>query len=66
MESLDYVLCVSTPYGGSVLCTSIYPACEILIGNATLYVDLLPLDMGHLNVILGMDGCQNIVLPLIL
>lgn len=33
MESLHYVLCVSSPSGGSMLYMSVYPACEILIGD---------------------------------
>lgn len=48
------MLCVSLPSGGLMLCTSIYPACEILIRDATLYVNLLPLEMGHFDIILGM------------
>ncbi|XP_028110447.1 uncharacterized protein LOC114308962 [Camellia sinensis] len=55
MESLPYLLCLSALFGESVLCSSIYHACEIQVGDATLFVDLLPLDIWHFDVILGMD-----------
>lgn len=55
MKSFRYILCVASPTGGYMLCSSIYPACELMLGNATLYVDLLPLDMRHFDIILGMD-----------
>jgi len=38
-----------------MLCSTIYPVCEILLENVVLYVDLLPLDMTHFDIILGME-----------
>ncbi|XP_028099582.1 uncharacterized protein LOC114299103 [Camellia sinensis] len=55
LESLPYLLCVSAPSRKSVLCTFVYCFCDMHIGSVTLYVDLLPLDIRHFNVILGMD-----------
>ncbi|XP_028086773.1 uncharacterized protein LOC114287582 [Camellia sinensis] len=40
---------------GSMVCAYVYPARDIVIGGMTLYVDLLPLGIDHLNCILGMD-----------
>ncbi|XP_028090121.1 uncharacterized protein LOC114290413 [Camellia sinensis] len=54
-ESLHYVLCVSSPSGGSMLRTFIYSACEIVIGNVQLSADMLLLDMAYFDIILGMD-----------
>ena len=45
MEPLPYVLFVPSPSGEFMVCTSIYLACEILVGDAQLYANLLPLDM---------------------
>ncbi|XP_028090065.1 uncharacterized protein LOC114290385 [Camellia sinensis] len=55
VELLPYVLCVSTPLGNSMICTSVYFACKLLIGEAQTYATLLPLDMTHFNIILGMN-----------
>ncbi|XP_028070070.1 uncharacterized protein LOC114272545 [Camellia sinensis] len=55
LESLPYLLCVSIPSRESVSCAFVYRICDMRIGNATLYVDLLPLDIRHFDVILGMD-----------
>ncbi|XP_028115964.1 uncharacterized protein LOC114313742 [Camellia sinensis] len=54
-EVLSYMLCVSSPLGGSMICTSVYFACELLIGDIRVYANLLPLDMTHFDIILGMD-----------
>ncbi|XP_028081322.1 uncharacterized protein LOC114282771 [Camellia sinensis] len=54
-ELLPYVLCVSSPLGVSMVCTSVYFACELLIGEVRVYGNLLPLDMTHFDIILGMD-----------
>ncbi|XP_028098905.1 uncharacterized protein LOC114298516 [Camellia sinensis] len=54
-ELLPYVLCVSLPLGDFMVCTSIYLACELLIGNVRVYANLLPLDMTHFDIILGMN-----------
>ncbi|XP_028105304.1 uncharacterized protein LOC114304346 [Camellia sinensis] len=55
MEPLNYVLCVSLPSGDYMLCASIYPACELLLGDIPLCTNLMPLDMIHFDIILGMD-----------
>ncbi|XP_028121535.1 uncharacterized protein LOC114318775 [Camellia sinensis] len=55
MERLNYVLCVSLPSGDYMLCVFIYPACELLLGDIPLYANLMPLDMEHFDIILGMD-----------
>ncbi|XP_028125311.1 uncharacterized protein LOC114322229 [Camellia sinensis] len=54
-EELTYVLCVSSPMGKSMLCTSLLSACELLIGDVRVYANLLPLDMNLFDIILGMD-----------
>ncbi|XP_028094465.1 uncharacterized protein LOC114294545 [Camellia sinensis] len=54
-EELTYVLCVSSPMGNSMICTSVYSACELLIGDVRVYANLLPLDMTSFDIILGMD-----------
>ncbi|XP_028053098.1 uncharacterized protein LOC114257526 [Camellia sinensis] len=54
METLNYILCVASPTGGSMLCSTVFIACELFLENATLYADL-PLDMGQFDVVLGMD-----------
>ncbi|XP_028052466.1 uncharacterized protein LOC114256965 [Camellia sinensis] len=55
MEPLPYVLCVSSPLRESMVCASIYFACEILIGDVWVDANLLPLDMAYFDIILGMD-----------
>ncbi|XP_028104464.1 uncharacterized protein LOC114303522 [Camellia sinensis] len=55
VELLPYVLCVSSPLGDFMACTSIYFACEFLIRDTRVYANLLPLDMTHFDIILGMD-----------
>ncbi|XP_028082973.1 uncharacterized protein LOC114284268 [Camellia sinensis] len=54
-EELTYVLCVSSPMGNSMICTSVCSACELLIGDIRVYANLLPLDMTSFDIILGMD-----------
>ncbi|XP_028085066.1 uncharacterized protein LOC114286168 [Camellia sinensis] len=55
LESMNYLLSISTPSGGSMVCAYLYPSCDIVIGDVTLYVDLLPLGIDHFECILGMD-----------
>ena len=38
-----------------MICACVYPACDIIIGDVTLYVDLLPLNIDIFDCILGMD-----------
>ncbi|XP_028060552.1 uncharacterized protein LOC114264145 [Camellia sinensis] len=54
-EELTYVLCVSLPMGNSMICTSVYSACELLIGDIRVYTNLLTPDMTSFDIILGMD-----------
>ena len=55
IERMTYVLSVSTPSGDSMMCSHVYPACDIMIGDMMLYVDLLPLNIDHFDCILRMD-----------
>ena len=55
LEQMTYVLSVSTPTGDSMMCSHVYLAYDIMIGDKVLYVDLLPLDISHFDCILGMD-----------
>ncbi|XP_028104963.1 uncharacterized protein LOC114303979 [Camellia sinensis] len=55
LESLPYLLYVSAPSGESLLCTFVYRVCDMHIGNVTLCIDLLPLDIRHFDVIMEMD-----------
>lgn len=55
LEPMNYLLFVSTPSGGSMVCAYVYPPCNIVIGDVTLYVNLLLLDIDHFDCILGMD-----------
>ncbi|XP_028080651.1 uncharacterized protein LOC114282199 [Camellia sinensis] len=55
LESLPYLLCLSAPSEEFVLCTFVYRVCDMRIGNAILYVDLLSLDIRHFDIIQGMD-----------
>lgn len=55
LELMTYVLSVTTPSGDSMMCAHVYPACDVMIGDMVLYVDLLPLDISHFDCILGMD-----------
>mgnify|MGYP003702906671 FL=1 len=36
-----------------------YPACEIIVGDMHLFIDLLPLNIDHFDIILGMDWLQK-------
>ncbi|XP_028104179.1 uncharacterized protein LOC114303253, partial [Camellia sinensis] len=54
-EVLSYMLYVSSPLGDSMICTSIYTACELHLGDIQVYVNLLPLDMTYFDIVLGMD-----------
>ncbi|XP_028088740.1 uncharacterized protein LOC114289267 [Camellia sinensis] len=55
METLSYILCVASPTGGSMSCSTVFAACELFLGNVVLYVDVIPLDLRHFDVVLGMD-----------
>ena len=52
---MNYLLVVSSPIGGSMTCAYMYLACEIIVGDVHLYIDLLPLNIDHFYVILVMD-----------
>ncbi|XP_028099709.1 uncharacterized protein LOC114299217 [Camellia sinensis] len=54
-ENLSYMLCVSSPLGESMICATIYLACELQLGDIRVYANLVPLDMTYFDVILGMD-----------
>ncbi|XP_028097460.1 uncharacterized protein LOC114297261 [Camellia sinensis] len=55
VEPMNYVLSVSTPSGDSMLCAYVYLACDVMIGDMLLYVDLMPAAIDHFDCILGMD-----------
>ncbi|XP_028117854.1 uncharacterized protein LOC114315434 [Camellia sinensis] len=55
MEPLNYVVFVSLPSGDYMLCASMYPTCELLLGDIPLCANLIPLDMVHFDIILGID-----------
>ncbi|XP_028093799.1 uncharacterized protein LOC114293911 [Camellia sinensis] len=55
LESMNYLLYISTLSGGSMVCAYVYPAYDNMIGDMLLYVDFLPLDIAHFDCILGMD-----------
>ncbi|XP_028096473.1 uncharacterized protein LOC114296377 [Camellia sinensis] len=54
-ETLSYMLCVSSPLGDTMVCTSVYFACELQFGNIRVYANLLPLNMTYFDIILGRD-----------
>ncbi|XP_028057571.1 uncharacterized protein LOC114261506 [Camellia sinensis] len=54
-EKLSYMLCVSSPMGDSMICASIYLACELQLGDIRIYANLLPLGMTCFDIVLGMD-----------
>ncbi|XP_028079866.1 uncharacterized protein LOC114281571 [Camellia sinensis] len=54
-EALSYMLCVPSPLGDSMICTSIYAACELHLGDIRVYANLIPLDMMYFDIVLGMD-----------
>ncbi|XP_028072666.1 uncharacterized protein LOC114274879 [Camellia sinensis] len=55
MEPLNYVLCVSLSSGDYMLCASMYPACQLFLRDIPLCANLMPFDMVHFDIILGMD-----------
>ncbi|KAD5961988.1 hypothetical protein E3N88_13461 [Mikania micrantha] len=52
---LDHTLCISTPTGESIVITHIYKDCPITIDTIVRKADLLPMQMGDFDIILGMD-----------
>ncbi|XP_028090495.1 uncharacterized protein LOC114290729 [Camellia sinensis] len=46
---------------GSMMCAYVYLAYDVVSGDMTLYVDLLPLDIDHFNYILGVDWLMKII-----
>ncbi|XP_028089055.1 uncharacterized protein LOC114289502 [Camellia sinensis] len=55
LEPMSCLLSASTPTGGSMICAYVYPTCDVVIEDSTLYVDLLPLSIDHFDCILAMD-----------
>ncbi|XP_028065219.1 uncharacterized protein LOC114268287 [Camellia sinensis] len=55
METLSYTLCVASPTEESMLCSTVFAACELFLEHVVLYTDLIPLDMRHFDVVLDMD-----------
>ncbi|KAG5553992.1 hypothetical protein RHGRI_011757 [Rhododendron griersonianum] len=54
-EPLELELLVSKPMSTGILCTTVFRDCDICFDGLCLSVDLIPLEMGHFDVILGMD-----------
>ncbi|XP_076937189.1 uncharacterized protein LOC143604670 [Bidens hawaiensis] len=52
---LEYTLSISTPMGSSIIISHIYRDCHIHIDSIERKADLLPMQMGDFDVILGMD-----------
>lgn len=55
LRPLDYELLVSQPLGDSVPCNTVYVGCDICIRDKYLAVNLILIDMGYFDAILGMD-----------
>ncbi|XP_028052463.1 uncharacterized protein LOC114256963 [Camellia sinensis] len=53
-EPLGYDLIVSQPMSGSICCSTVYRNCDVCFDNNHLTADLIPMEMGHFDVILGM------------
>lgn len=55
LELLEFELCVSQPISSTMVSSTVYKSCDIVIGDVHLPVDLIPLAMGDFDIILGMD-----------
>ncbi|KAF7134627.1 hypothetical protein RHSIM_Rhsim08G0114800 [Rhododendron simsii] len=54
-EPLGFELLVSQPMSSSTICTTVHRDCDLRFGDICLFVNLIPLEMSHFDVILGMD-----------
>ncbi|XP_057459270.1 uncharacterized protein LOC130749931, partial [Actinidia eriantha] len=54
-EQLGYELVVSQPMSEGIVCSTIYRDCSVCIAETVIPTDLIPLEMGHFDVIFGMD-----------
>ena len=54
-ESLGYELLVAQPMSKDVVCSTTYRNCEAEMGGAPSSIDLIPLNIAHFDVIIGMD-----------
>ena len=54
-QPLNFTLHVSTPSGDSMIGSHVFRDCEIQVHDVLLHVNLIPLDIQHFDVILGMD-----------
>ncbi|XP_071712301.1 uncharacterized protein [Rutidosis leptorrhynchoides] len=52
---LHLPVCISTPFGYSVIIICMYIDCPISIENNVHHAQLLPMEMHDFNIILGMD-----------
>ncbi|KAK1414363.1 hypothetical protein QVD17_16561 [Tagetes erecta] len=52
---LDHTLSISTPMGNSITITHVYRNCPIRVDSVVREADLLPMQMGDFDIILGMD-----------
>ncbi|XP_057502680.1 uncharacterized protein LOC130786384 [Actinidia eriantha] len=67
LQPLNFTLHVFTPSGDSMIGSHIFRDCEIQVHDVLLHVNLIPLDIQHFDVILGMDwkGCQGYLASII-
>ncbi|GFS43559.1 hypothetical protein Acr_00g0085770 [Actinidia rufa] len=54
-EPLGYELAVSQPTNEGIVCSIVYRDCSVCIGDTKIPTDLIPLELGHFDVIFGMD-----------
>ncbi|XP_076887175.1 uncharacterized protein LOC143537251 [Bidens hawaiensis] len=52
---LDTALVITTPMGETTIISHVYLNCPLVVGNVVGKTDLLPMQMGDFDVILGMD-----------
>ena len=52
---LGYKLVMSQPMGNGIVCSTIYRSCDVCINNIVISTDLIPLNIGHFDVIFMMD-----------
>ncbi|KAD4178969.1 hypothetical protein E3N88_27560 [Mikania micrantha] len=52
---LEHALVIATPMGNTSVITHIYRDCPLMIGNTVRNANLLPLQIGDFDIILGMD-----------
>ena len=59
LTPLKSKLIVTTPLGESIVRTSVFRGCEVVIEGFVLKANLIPLEMNDFDIILGMDWLSN-------